>query len=131
MSSGDEETSVREEWVEREGKKIRRLFDAAGVLFEESVCDDRRRKIEKKSLRADGSLSGITLFEYADEVDWRYKKMTQLDPEGDIILIQERGSPPVIGELYRGEKAFMVYPKKKAIQLPEPRPCQRSQAEKC
>jgi hypothetical protein len=116
MANGDDEhdepPAFREKYISRGGKVVKQTFDLDDWLFEEAICDVQGRAVEVSRFDKDGKIYEIVVYEFADDKDWRAKKITSFDADLDLITSQERGSPPIIGELYSGEKPFHIYPKK-------------------
>jgi hypothetical protein len=117
MANGDDEhdepPSFREKRVSRHGKVVRQTFDLDDRLLEEAICDAQGREVEVTRFDRNGKIYEVVLYEFADEKDWRAKKTSSFDADLDLIMSLERGSPPIIGDLYSGEKPFHIYPKKK------------------
>lgn len=115
----DEPPTFRDQRISRGGKVVRQTFHLDGHLFEEAICDARGREMEITRFDRDGKIHEIVIHEFADDKDWRPKKTSSFDADLDLIMSLERGSPPIIGELYSGETPFHIYPKKKPKQPPE------------
>ncbi len=95
-----------------DGKIVRLMKNAAGIVVGEDLTS-LGRTIENRSFdQVTGALVTRTIYEH----DGRRKPLrrTTYDADGDMMLMQERGSPPVVGDRYRGERPFHVYSKKKA-----------------
>ena len=84
-----EEVRHGENHFKRTGK-----LKATGITVMESIMDERRREVQKTFFDDQGQMTKRVVFEYDAE---RKPRLTMVfDREGNVVMKQERGKPPVI-----------------------------------